>query len=227
MVLYIGLLAIFLILIIYIVVPWYVKKLLKKRFILDIKKTGAVYLTFDDGPHPVATPMILDLLHKYGAKATFFLLGENVKKHPEIVERILKSGHEIGEHSYRHTHPWKTDPISSFIDINRGSQVLKKFQLQEKQVSFRPPFGKLNLVTLLYILVNRCRVVFWNVDPRDYEQQPTDMVSNYIVDHLNPGAVILFHDGRIRESSDICVTLAGLESALQDCIKRGLSLLTI
>ena len=97
-------------LLVFVGVPHLVKKLWRRRFLARIKSSGAVCLTFDDGPQPGSTDQILQVLEKFGAKATFFMLGKNVAKFPDLARRVLDSGHEVGEHSYRHSHQWTCDP---------------------------------------------------------------------------------------------------------------------
>ncbi len=213
----------------YIIFPWCLKIILRKRFLSAIKISKKVCLTFDDGPHPRSTPEILHLLKKANAKATFFVLGMNAEKYPHLMKRIIKAGHEIGEHSYRHTHPWKCSPGQSMRDHILGQQSLRIFADSNKQILFRPPFGKLNLIVCLYMFMHRRKPVFWNVNPKDYEQNSADMIFRHVKENLQPGAVILLHDGRHNDShsSDVTTTVNALQLILQESKRSGLTLATV
>ena len=150
--------------------------MMRRRFINTFRMSGCVCLTFDDGPHPESTPKILELLEKTGVRATFFLLGENVEKHPDIVAKIVSHGHEIGAHGYSHLHPWKSDPYNSLLDLIKGDKIIKQCKAPESNRYFRPPYGKFNLITLLYVLITKRKVVFWNVDPKDYKETLAERV---------------------------------------------------
>lgn len=185
----------------YIIIPWGIGKLLRRKFLYKLKKSGLVCLTFDDGPDPKSTPEILRTLKEADIKATFFVIGENVNKYPDLALKITEMGHEIGGHSYQHIHPWKSRPFHSLQDIIRGNQIINKYLSSDKPFLFRPPYGKFNLITLLYVLFSGYRVVFWNIDPKDYEQKTADGIAAYLMERLSPGSIILLHDGR-SESND-------------------------
>ncbi|MHC4962555.1 MAG: polysaccharide deacetylase family protein, partial [Planctomycetota bacterium] len=111
----------FIVLCLYLGLPYLARILLKKKFLSDIGKDEQVCLTFDDGPNPESTPDILTLLDDLGVKATFFLIGENIKKHPELYHKIINQGHEIGDHGYRHVNACACLPFCAVIDLIRGS----------------------------------------------------------------------------------------------------------
>lgn len=184
-------------------------------------------MTFDDGPDPDSTPHILKLLHAAGTKATFFLLGENTEKYPDLVRQIVNMGHEIGSHSYQHTHAWKSNPFRSVSDLIRGERTIEKFLRLKKSVLFRPPYGKFNLATLMYSLFTRKRIVFWNIDPKDYQQKSGIMVADFVIERISNGGVILLHDGRknILHSSE--VTVSAVKLILEAANKKGIVLKTI
>ena len=110
--------------ILYILIPWGLKILIRKNFLGTVKKSACVCLTFDDGPDPKSTLKILQLLNEANAKATFFVLGKNIELHPELASKIVELGHEIGVHSYRHAHPWKCRPFQSLSDLVRGTNAI-------------------------------------------------------------------------------------------------------
>jgi peptidoglycan/xylan/chitin deacetylase (PgdA/CDA1 family) len=211
----------------YILIPWALKSLTRKRFLRSVASCNAVCLTFDDGPHRESTSAILQLLEEARAKATFFMLGKNIEKYPEIAATIVELGHEVGEHSYEHTHPWTSGPIRSLKDLVRGGRIVARYRCSDRPTLFRPPYGKLNFVTLLYTLVRRRRLVFWNVNPRDYEQDSPEMVVRHVKERIAPGTVILLHDGR-RDTSRSCdATVLALNAILKEIASCGLATVTV
>jgi peptidoglycan/xylan/chitin deacetylase (PgdA/CDA1 family)/glycosyltransferase involved in cell wall biosynthesis/predicted RNA methylase len=237
--------ALLLLLFSYFILPLWVERYWRMKFCRRIRKSGSVCLSFDDGPNPEATPMILELLQQYGAKATFFVTGENVEKYPDLIERILEHGHEIAEHSYGHSHPWKSSPWRSWSDLKLGERAIKPYVRSRGLVLFRPPFGKMNLMTLLYVWRTKKQVVFWNIDPKDYQQPSGETVAQFVYDRLAKGAVILLHDGRRNAGTDTpaqrdgarlpvsriggqtTVTVSAAAALLATARQRGLALATI
>ena len=207
----------------YLVVPFIVRDVLKENFIKRLKNANGFCLTFDDGPDPDVTPKVLDVLKKYGAKATFFPVGKNAMKYPFLIERILSEGHEIGCHSYNHRHPMLTGPVATFRDLFEKQMVGK-----EEAALFRPPYGKLNLVSLLYVVIKRKNVVFWTLDPKDYDKITASEIERDVLCGLKNGTVVLFHD-KIRKNlnSSEPVLIKAVETVLQIAEKKGLSSKTI
>ena len=212
---------------VYILAPWAFKIILRRRFLKDFHEEDHICLTFDDGPNPDATPQILDALEQAGVKATFYLVGENVEKYPDLAARIVELGHEIGEHGYKHTHAWKTGPITTARDLWRGSRTLARYQSEDRPLSFRPPYGKLNVISVLYILLGRKKVAFWNIDPRDYASQSADEISNEVLRKAGSGGVVLLHDGRRHDSNDAGLTVQAVRSLLCECRERKLTIRTV
>lgn len=204
-----------------------VKLFLRGRFLAVIAGTKGICLTFDDGPDEVITPQILDLLKEYETKATFFLVGGNVDKHPQLARQIIEMGHEIGEHGYRHINPWISGPLKSSLEVIKAKRVMDQLCSPEGPILYRPPYGKLNLVLLLYLWWARRRMVFWNVDPRDYQQQSGQEVSQFVIDRLASGSVILLHDGRAGDGSKGSVTVTALRLILEEIKRRKLALSTV
>ena len=147
----------------------------------------AVYLTFDDGPIPEATPFILDTLKQFDAKATFFMVGDNVRKYPELYERILAEGHQVGNHTHNHIGGLRHT-------IKEYSYNVEKANAYIKSHLFRPPHGWMRLAQ--YALLSRkYRVVMWDVVTRDYSKWMTapDVVNN-VRRYVRPGSIVTFHD---------------------------------
>jgi peptidoglycan/xylan/chitin deacetylase (PgdA/CDA1 family) len=211
----------------YFVVPWLIKPLLTRRLVSRVRRSESVCLTFDDGPDPSSTPRILDALEAAGAKATFFMLGRNALRHPSLVQKIAESGHEIGEHGFGHCHAWKTGPLRYIADLVQGRRALAEVGGPPAVSLYRPAFGELNLLTLLYLLVGRRRLVMWNVNPRDFEARSGPDVARQVARDVGAGSVILMHDGREDATTDAEVTVEAVKLILRDLKESGLRLTTV
>jgi len=181
----------------YLVVPYAVKVFLRLRLSHIASRSGCKFLTFDDGPDPLSTPRILDILDEFGVNATFFVVGQRAEEYPSIVQSIISRGHEIGEHGYAHLHPWMSWPGKYARELMRSGRAIGNFVSHRTHVVFRPPYGKLNLFTLIYVLFTRRRIAFWDIDPRDYENADAKSIADDILKSLDSGSVVLLHDGRI------------------------------
>lgn len=147
----------------------------------------AVYLTFDDGPIPEATPWILDTLDHYGVKATFFMVGDNVRKHPELYEEIKKRGHRLGNHTFNHIGGLRWRSSKYLWNANRASHLIDSNL-------FRPPHGWMKTSQYLR-LRNHYVIVMWDVVTRDYSNRLTaDEVFENVKKYSRPGSIITFHD---------------------------------
>ena len=148
----------------------------------------AVYLTFDDGPIPEATPYILDVLDRYDAKATFFMVGENARKYPHLLAEVRTRGHRIGNHTDHHIGGFRWYSWNYLADAKRANELLKTDL-------FRPPHGWMRPIQ--YKVLRHCgfRVVMWDVVTRDYSRLLTaeDVLSN-VKRYTRPGSIITFHD---------------------------------
>jgi peptidoglycan/xylan/chitin deacetylase (PgdA/CDA1 family) len=154
----------------------------------------AVALTFDDGPHPDLTPRLLDALRDAGAVATFFLVGNKVEKHPEIVRRIVAEGHAIGTHSFTHPRPEAIDAAGLVAETHRTNEALQSI-VGRKTNLFRPPFGGLSIKKLRELWKIKQSLVFWSIDPKDFACETTDQVrTNLRRRPLRGGDIILMHD---------------------------------
>lgn len=155
--------------------------------------TGTVALTFDDGPDPEHTPVILDELARLGAVATFFLVGQRARTHPAIVRRILNEGHAIGSHSDSHPDPWLVPLATLVLDYRRGRARVER-AAQRSVPLFRPPKGFVDGTGATAMLAARVRPWLWTIDPHDWEPdvRPGDIVAG--VAGLQRGDVILLHD---------------------------------
>ncbi len=208
-------------------VPWaywqWNRRVLQRRAV----KRNHIVLTLDDGPGRQLTMAILDLLTRTGTKATFFLLGRNIRGNEGIVRCIQDRGHEIGSHSYDHLHAWKVAPWRSLSDIRRGFQALDEaLGAKGGRYPFRPPYGKLNLVTLLYLLARRIPIVCWTIDSGDTWSGRPDRGRAADLSRAAGGGVVLAHDfdRKIeRDIEDICqFVLEALQSTLSTAHECGL-----
>lgn len=151
------------------------------------KNDRSVYLTFDDGPIPESTPFILETLAKFGARATFFMVGENVERHPELYQRIVDAGHRVGNHTYNHMGGAKHS-IKTYTDNARRADELIHSNL------FRPPHGWMRPSQYAW-LSRTCKVVMWDLVTRDYSKWMTaEDVFNNVKRYVRNGSIITFHD---------------------------------
>ncbi len=156
-------------------------------------------LTYDDGPDSVVTPQLLDLLRRRCARATFFVLGRHARQCPEIVDRIIQEGHDIGCHSYQHLNAWKVLPWNAVADIESGYAHLSNWVPTDGM--FRPPYGKLTLPTYWAIRRRRATFWWWTIDSGDtFEVPPT---SHQVAEGLRQdgGGIVLMHDGSVEARS--------------------------
>jgi peptidoglycan/xylan/chitin deacetylase (PgdA/CDA1 family) len=146
-----------------------------------------LYLTFDDGPTPEVTSSVLDLLSLHNAKATFFCIGENVKKHPTLYNRIKAEGHAIGNHTNTHPNSWKVKYDFYLKDVEEARKVIDSNL-------FRPPYGKLTPRTL-FALRNKYQIIMWDVISCDFDERiSAEQVERNVIDNVSNGSIIVFHD---------------------------------
>ncbi|WP_096549843.1 polysaccharide deacetylase family protein [Ureibacillus thermosphaericus] len=175
-----------------------------------------VALTFDDGPHPQVTMQILNTLEKYGAKATFFMLGKQVENHKNIVHEVLNRGHEIGNHTYNHPVLTKQSTSQVSWQVDYTSQVIYDV-IGEYPTLFRPPYGATNSYVESLIDVP---VILWTIDTYDWKYRDSNKLLPIIKANLHDGAIILMHD--IHQS-----TADGLESVLAYLQQEGYECVTV
>lgn len=146
-----------------------------------------LYLTFDDGPIPEVTPWVLETLRSYDARATFFCVGDNVEKHPDIYRQIQRDGHAVGNHTYHHLNGWQTEHVTYLNNVRRCARMVKSRL-------FRPPYGRL-MPRQREFLQRHFRIVMWDVLSGDYapEITPEQCLQN-VLDNARPGSIIVFHD---------------------------------
>ncbi len=146
-----------------------------------------LYLTFDDGPIPEVTPWVLDTLRNYAARATFFCVGENVKRHESIFRQILAEGHSVGNHTYNHLNGWHTENRVYLNNVRHCARLVKS-------PLFRPPYGRL-LPRQRAFLEQHFQIVMWDVLSGDFDHsQSTAQCLYNVQQHAGPGSIVVFHD---------------------------------
>ena len=172
--------------------PFWLKKIFPKGLVWDMPVTNepGVYITFDDGPHPVATPFVLEQLDKHNAKATFFCVGNNVTRNPEIYKKILEKGHTTGNHTYDHVNGWKMDNDSYLQNIEKAKEHINSRL-------FRPPYGLIrsSQTRMLKQSDPNWKIIMWNVLSGDFDRDlaPQKCLDN-VINNIKPGSIVLFHD---------------------------------
>ncbi len=147
----------------------------------------AVYLTFDDGPIPEATPFILDTLREHGIKATFFMVGDNVRKYPELFERIKAEGHQVGNHTFNHLGAFKHWTLTYIMNTKKANDLIGAHL-------FRPPHGLMRW-SEYYWLRKKYKIVMWDLVTRDYSKWLTaEEVLDNVKRYARNGSIITFHD---------------------------------
>lgn len=171
--------------------PWLVKQLFHNYVWNFSRSEHAVYLTFDDGPHPAVTPWVLDTLKTYGAQATFFCVGENVARHPDIYRRILAEGHAVGNHTQHHPNGWHTPTETYINDVKEAASFIHSHL-------FRPPYGKIKKAQVQgvkKVLGAGAKIIMWDVLSCDFDPgfSKARCLEN-VLKHARAGSVIVFHD---------------------------------
>ncbi|MGZ3874004.1 MAG: polysaccharide deacetylase family protein [Mucilaginibacter sp.] len=170
--------------------PWLLKKLYP-GLIWDVDSNSrCIYLTFDDGPIPIVTPFVLNILKQYNAKATFFCIGDNVNKYPDIFAQVKNEGHAIGNHTYNHLRGWDTDDKIYLDNFIQADKILDTDL-------FRPPHGRIkrSQVKLLKTAKPGIKMIMWNVVSGDFDLNitPEECLDN-VLKNTSAGDVVLFHD---------------------------------
>lgn len=174
--------------------PWLIRKFYPTLTWEKPGKEKILYLTFDDGPHPTATPFVLDELVKYNAKATFFCIGKNVVENTAIYKRIIEEGHKAGNHTFHHLNGWKTSNEKYFADIFEAAKYIDSNL-------FRPPYGRISKFQISLLqnekenLLGTFKIIMWSVLSGDFDLtlSPEKCLQNVIL-NSGPGSIIVFHD---------------------------------
>ena len=173
-----------------------------------------LFLTFDDGPHPTITPAVLNLLKQYEAKATFFCIGDRVKRYPEVYKQILAEGHAVGNHTQHHLNGWKVSDEDYLKDVKEADVYIDS-------TLFRPPYGRIRKVQSKRIIAEGKGIVMWTILSGDYSKKlsPQD-VANRVSIPFEKGAIYLFHDLEKAEKN----MFFALGKLLEDARQQGFSM---
>ncbi len=190
----------------FVTTPWWLRKLFS-GCVWDIKTNKKeFFLTFDDGPHPTITPFVLATLKAYNAKATFFCIGENVKKFPEVYKQIIDNGHAVGNHTMHHINGWNTFDDAYINDINQAASLINSGL-------FRPPYGRIKKSQIKKIVSkqnvsgithNNYKVIMWSVLAGDWVSaiSPQECF-NRVCKSVYPGSIVVLHDS---EKANKCMS---------------------
>lgn len=170
--------------------PWLLKQFYPSFLWNEDRDKRIIYLTFDDGPIPVVTPFVLKILKRYQAKATFFCIGDNIRKHPDVFEQVKADGHAIGNHTFHHLKGWRTDD-NAYVKDMQACQELTQSTL------FRPPYGRIkkSQAKILQSLHPDLKIIMWDVLSGDFDMslEPEKCLKN-VLKHTENGSIIVFHD---------------------------------
>jgi len=168
--------------------PFFFRFFDQKYLMCSIPSTERIiYLTFDDGPIPEVTPIVLDILKERNIKATFFCVGDNVKKYPEVFAQVLNAGHVVGNHTFHHLNGWKTPPAEYYEDMMRCDEFFRTNL-------FRPPYGRFSL-SQYFLLRKKYRIILWSVLSGDYRSSNSkEKCLSTVLNHTESGSIVVFHD---------------------------------
>jgi len=159
-------------------------------------KEKVIYLTFDDGPTPEITPWTLNILKQYNAKATFFCIGKNVEKHPEIFSKIVSEGHTIGNHTYNHLKGWKTNNKDYIDNVIQTQQVFENHQSAIVNL-FRPPYGQIKPKQIKALSLLGYKIIMWSVLSVDWDKAISkEKCLENVINNTSSGSIVVFHDSK-------------------------------
>jgi peptidoglycan/xylan/chitin deacetylase (PgdA/CDA1 family) len=170
--------------------PWWLKKLYPQLMWNQSRDEKIIFLTFDDGPIPIVTPFVLKTLKQFDAKATFFCIGDNVDRHPDIFKEVEADGHAIGNHTYNHLRGWNTaDDVYAVNFLKADAQLNTPL--------FRPPYGRIkrSQIKALQALKPGLKIFMWDVLSGDFDMtlKPEDCLKG-VLKHTENGSIVVFHD---------------------------------
>lgn len=187
--------------------------------------SNKVALTFDDAPDTKYTPQVLDILKKYNVKATFFVVGQLVERYPNVVKRMTREGHVVGNHSYNHS------LLTRLSDEQFQSQINKTQNLLKSTIGYtprliRPPYGEITESQLLWATSHHFIIVNWNVDSKDWKQLSQAQVTSNVLNHARSGSIILQHSGG-GPGQNLSGTVDALPTIIESLQSKGYTLVTL
>lgn len=183
--------------------PRFIQRLYPERIWAFSRAINSVYLTFDDGPIPEVTPWVLNELKKHQAKATFFCIGNNIQKHPEVLKSVISEGHTVGNHTYNHLNGWKTKTSNYIENTEKASrQILNTIKqisgMDQKSFGsklFRPPYGRITSKQAKILQKKGYKIVMWDIISFDYDASISkEKCLQNVLKNIKPGSVVVFHD---------------------------------
>lgn len=172
-------------------------KRLFSNYVWDLPNTqNKIYLTFDDGPTPEITEWVLEELKKHNVKATFFCIGNNIQKYPELFQKVINEGHTIGNHTFDHLNGWKTETNTYLENVSLCDKQIQKSSIENLQTKiFRPPYGKIKTAQAKIVRRLGYKIIMWDVLSADFDQTitPEKCLEN-VISNVKSGSVIVFHD---------------------------------
>ena len=175
---------------------WIIKKLFS-NYVWDIPNNeNKVYLTFDDGPTPEITEWTLNQLKEYNAKATFFCIGDNVRKYPEIFQKVINEGHSIGNHTFNHLNGWKTNTSDYIENVKLYETEHCKLNTEHCKL-FRPPYGKIKPSQSKILRKLGYKIIMWDIISYDFDNTISkEKCLENVLKNLKSGSIIVFHDSK-------------------------------
>lgn len=191
-------------------------------------KEKIVAITFDDGPHPVFTPQILDILAKYNAKATFFVAGNKAERFPAVLKRLVKEGHEVANHTYNHIYGRNISASKLTFELDQTDKLIQHIT-GYKPTLYRPVGGIYNDLIINTAVKNGKLVILWSwhQDPRDWDHTAASQISRHITKGVRPGDIILLHDWSGSEFSQTSQTVKALDNIMDFLYKNGYECVTV
>lgn len=187
-----------------------------------------VALTFDDGPDPQVTPAVLDALGESGARATFFVIGRHLERHHGIAQRIVAEGHELGNHSWTHSHLQNFYSARRYAnDIDRADELIRQIAGSTRPPLYRPPVG-LKSPALARTAHARClTIIAWSMHSRDTQSRSAAVTANRVLSRVRAGDIVLMHDGHHREDAHRTIAARALPAVLRGLKRIGLQPVTV
>lgn len=221
-------LGILLIFLIYMVIPNYYARNISKDVIKTVElnnKNKTIALTFDDGPDPLYTNKLLDILKKNNVKASFFLVAGNAQKNIDIVERMKEEGHGIGMHSLYHKSAWITFPTETKNEFKKALEIFNSIGLNITY--FRPPWGTFNAYTLRSAIDNSLKTILWTVEAYDWRKNNSGKnIEKILLERIKDNDIIVLHDSGGAKGAPQN-TLDALENVIPKLLQKGFNFITI
>jgi peptidoglycan/xylan/chitin deacetylase (PgdA/CDA1 family) len=187
-----------------------------------------VALSFDDGPDPEVTPAVLDALADHGAQATFFAIGRSLESHPQLARRLLAEGHELGNHSWRHSR-WQNflDTAAQGREIEAGARVIRALTGNPAEPLYRPPIGLKSPPLARAAYQKELTLVAWSLHSRDTRSADPERISRRVLERIRPGDIVLMHDGHDQPGRHRPACARALPPILRGLRQQGLDCVTV